>query len=382
MDPNPFLHGFQPDAKNESLRLWLKRGKLAESDFNYFRGHADVFYRYWKKLELPSSPAVWSCGDVHVKNVGTYRGQNGIAYFDLDDFDDAALAPLHFDLGRATAGLYLTHGAEQADDFLRTYGKTLANGKPFHIEPECAKGPVKLLFDRVTSVTRSEFLQQWVKRDRIRDIPSETFRLPSVTRQRALGIFEAWSSRQEDGKKFEVMDVCGSTAGVGSLTRERYLVLIRGKRKPAIIDMKEAQPSGLAAAAGTPQPKWHSEAHRVATIQRFVQYMPINRLGWTDTTPSFVLTEFQPAEDRMDSIHLTKKEYSRFVRQWARLVAWAHLRVAGWKGSPTTDELMDFGRRFGPALQKRILTGAAAAAAQISEAYRQYRDTVVPEPGD
>jgi uncharacterized protein (DUF2252 family) len=378
--PNSFLVELERVEKASALRAWLKRDKLARSAFNYFRGTAKEFYLYWARQDVLKSPLVWSCGDVHVKNVGTYRAANGIPYFDQDDFDDGCLSPISFDLGRAAVGLTLTQGANTAVEFLATYAQTLAEGKPYHVEPECAVGPTKLLLDRIESRSQKSFLEKWVSKDRIQDIVGETYRLPAAARKRAQILFEGWAKLQPNPKYYRVLDVCGSTAGIGSLTHERYLILVQGKNRPHILDMKEATPSTLAAANRTKQPAWRNEAQRVATIQRFMQYMPIAHLGWTETFPvSFVLTEFQPAEDRMDSLELSKKAYAKFAQQWAQLVAWGHLRAAGWKGSPPTDAVIDFGKRLNLKAQNRILKLATATARQIAQAHRHYAETVLPE---
>ncbi|MDB6126470.1 MAG: hypothetical protein JWM35_366, partial [Verrucomicrobia bacterium] len=330
--------------------------------------------------DLPPSPLVWSCGDVHTKNVGSFRAPNRIAYFDADDFDDACLAPASFDLGRAATGLLLTHGAGLTGAFLESYAEALAQGKPYHLDAKIVRGPVKLLFERIGRRTRKKFLKAWVEDKKIRELPEATYRLPSPARKRAQAIFEAWAKRQPHSKYYRVLDVCGSTAGVGSLCQERYLVLVHGNKKPHILDLKEATPSSLAAAHRTPQPKWKNEAQRMAEVQRIMQYMPIAHLGWTDTAPvSFAITEFQPAEDRMESLELAEKDYAVFACDFGRLVAWGHLRAAGWKASPPTDALIAFGRKLTAQPRRRILALAGDAAREITKAHRAYAATVVPE---
>ena len=378
--PPQFLLPTDPVDQAKELRVWLKRKKLAVSPFNYFRGIAREFYRWWSEQSLPAAPLVWSCGDVHIQNVGTFRADNGIAYFDADDFDDACLAPAHFDLGRAATGLCVSHGAEPAEEFLASYAEALAQVKPYHLEAELARGPVKLLFSRIESRTRKEFLKTWVKSGLLRVIPEATYRLSASARKRTVEIFNSWAQRQSDPKFYQVLDVCGSTAGIGSLCAERYLVLVRGKKKPHILDMKEATPSSLAMAHRHRQPVWRYEAERVAIVQRVIQYMPIAHLGSTNASSvSFVITEFQPAEDRMESLELSEKAYATFTGDWGRLVAWGHLRAAGWKGSPSTDELVAFGQEFKAPRRKQLLTRAKIAAREIKVAHQIYAAAVLPE---
>ena len=43
---------------------------------------------------LPHSPVCWICGDLHIENFGSYKGDNRLVYFDLNDFDESILAPV------------------------------------------------------------------------------------------------------------------------------------------------------------------------------------------------------------------------------------------------------------------------------------------------
>ena len=164
---------------------------------------------------------------------------------------------------------------------------------------------------------------------------------------------------------------------------ERYLILVHGDKKAHILDMKEATPSALAQASRAAQPKWKVESERVATVQRVMQYMPIAHLGWTDSSPvSFVITEFQPAEDRMESLALSEEDYAKFAATWGELVAWGHLRAAGWKKSPTTDALVEYGKALNGAQRKKIIAQAIKAAREVLRAHRAYAEVVLPETPD
>jgi len=79
-----------------------KYEKMTKDPFVFFRGTAHLFWEDWPSAAhgLDDAPLAWSCGDLHLENFGSYRGENRLAYFDLNDFDDAALAPATRDPAR------------------------------------------------------------------------------------------------------------------------------------------------------------------------------------------------------------------------------------------------------------------------------------------
>jgi hypothetical protein len=113
------------------------------------------------------------------------------------------------------------------------------------------------------------------------------------------------------------------------------------------------------------QPPWDCEAERVATVQHFLQYVPIARLSWiAGPKGSFIVHQLQPAEDRIVVGNLSPSDYEEFIRQWAHLVASAQLRSGGWKGSADLDTLIAYGQSLNPASRRRLL-GASAKAAEV-----------------
>ena len=68
---------------------------MASDPFYFFRGTAHLFYEDLVNTEaaLPGQPLTWVCGDLHIENFGSYKGDNRLVYFDINDFDEANLAP-------------------------------------------------------------------------------------------------------------------------------------------------------------------------------------------------------------------------------------------------------------------------------------------------
>jgi uncharacterized protein (DUF2252 family) len=372
MDLLQLYFGSEQGLDSEGIRI--KRLKMAGDVFDFYRGAAIVFYRLWRPPAGFRSTKSWICGDAHWENVGSYRGKNHIAYFDLTDFDQACLAPAAFDLGRALTCLFLTGQGRHASLFLNAYRRALVEGKPFHIEPEVSKGTVERLLKKVAKRSQGKFIAQLTKDGRIVGPENRISRLKRRERQWALERFRRWSAITENPEFYSALDIVGSTAGVGILGHRRYLVLVRGRHAPHMIDMKEAVRSDAAAVTTVPQPRWTNEAERIAEVQRMVQYMPIARLGWTDeTNPSFVMSEFQPAEDRVDSMSLSPEEYEDFIDQWGKLLAWAHLRGSGWKLAATTSDMIAFGKALSVSRRSQLIQLSRQASARFKRLHSEFR---------
>jgi len=96
------------------------------------------------------------------------------------------------------------------------------------------------------------------------------------------------AGRQPDPGFYRVIDLCGRIAGNGSLGLDRYIVLVKGKRQPFVLDMKAAARKRPGPFSGPRQPPWASEAERIATVQHYMQYVPIARLSWIGLRSGFV----------------------------------------------------------------------------------------------
>lgn len=360
-------------GRNPKL-LALKWAKISESPFAFFRGTAPLFYTKWARQRLPDAPSVWICGDAHLENVGSYKGENRVPYFDLNDFDEACLAPAHWEIGRALTGLYLIDQPARARRFLAAYRARLLAGKPQHIEPEVARGIVATLLANVQTRRRKEFLAARIVEGKIRIKAGRTHAIDAATKRRVRQIFQAWAKRQPNPAFFRIKDICGRIAGNGSLGVERYVVLVQGRRLPSLMDMKQAVPSATREWLRVPQPRWENEGERVATVQHFMQYVPVAHLGWTRTSPvAYLLRELQPIEDRIDLRLLAAADYDDFVDQWAGLIASAHLRSGGWKGSATIEAQMAYARALTGANARRLLAAARQVARRQRRQYLDFR---------
>ena len=351
------------NAGREPERLALKYREMCKSPFSFFRGSAHLFWEDLsaQKRALPGSPTVWACGDLHLENFGSFQGNNGLSYFDLNDFDEAALAPSNWELSRFVAsvcvaapvlGFSRANANELVKLFLEAYRTALGHGKAHLVERDTATGMVKTLLERVKRRKRKLLIESrtsWKKgRRRLRIDGKHT--LPATDDQRRdvarwLGKF---ARSQSDPSFFSVLDVARRMAGVGSLGLDRYVVLVRGDGGPegnAIIDAKWPAPSSLARFGNVGQPRWKSEPDRVVAVQQRMQgttpaLLDAVKIG----SGGYVLRELQPSKDRL-TLKDARGRPGRLrsvISTMAHVSAWAQLRSSGRQGSAVADDLIAF----------------------------------------
>src|ERR1700712_206405 len=93
-------------------KLALKYEAMTENAFRFYRGTCHLFYEDLSNAEaLPLSPLAWICGDLHIENYGSYKGDNKLVYFDLNDFDEGLLAPAAYELARMVTSIFIAFEA-------------------------------------------------------------------------------------------------------------------------------------------------------------------------------------------------------------------------------------------------------------------------------
>jgi uncharacterized protein (DUF2252 family) len=351
------------NAGRDPERLRIKYGRMRGSPFAFFRGTAHLF---WEDLAsrsgaLPDSPLVWACGDLHFENFGSFQGDNGLSYFDLNDFDDAALAPASWEIARFVASAYVAGPSfslsrPEATDlvklFLDAYREALVDGKARWIERATASGMVQRLLRRVSKETRVSLIdartivkkgKRRIDVDGRRALPVTDSQRKRVTRQ-----LDSFAKSQPDPDFFRVIDIARRVAGLGSLGLERYIVLVHGeggRDGNALLDAKEALPSSLARVESVRQPAWASDADRIVSIQRRMQaiapaLLHAKKIG----RGGYVLRELQPTSDRLslEDARGEARELRSAAKSMGRVTAWAQLRSSGRDGSAIADSLIEF----------------------------------------
>ena len=379
------------NAGRDPERLAMKYRNLRASPFVFLRGTCHLFYdRLPNEPLFRRAPLVWSCGDLHLENFGSYKGDNRLVYFDINDFDEAALAPATWDIVRLLASVLVAVDILHATPgqalrlcmaFVQAYGDALIAGKARWIERETAQGLVRQLLDSLKGRSRVDFLDRRTERKRRRRVIRCDGRhaLPASDAQRArvTELINEFASEQPDPPFFNVLDVARRIAGTGSLGVDRYVILVEGKGSPDgnyLLDLKRALPSALEPHLKIEQPKWPSQAHRIVALQRRMQAVsmaflhPIAR-----ENSSYFLRGLQPSEDRvaLDAPNTELAQIEGVLQEMGRMLAWAQLRSSGRQGSAIADELIDFGASR-ETWQKELLGAAQQCAQQVTEDWQGY----------
>ncbi len=344
-------------------RLFLKYRAMQQDIFAFLRGSAHLFYQDWPQAsELNRAPLGWLSGDLHFENFGSYKGDNRLSYFDINDFDEAALAPCSWDLARFLCSVLVgsqTLGVEQAqalklcEVFIDAYSRELTECKPRWIERSTAKGMIRDLLKNLKTRSRIHLLhERTVKHHELRVLKVDGVKALAAdeeSKQRVTTLVDLFASRQSNPEFFQVLDVARRIAGTGSLGLERYVILVNGYGDGYhyLLDLKYQPGSSLAPYLLTPQPAWANEAERVAVLQHRSQAIaPAFLSTLTDGKRSYVLKELMPQQDRLHLRHWNGKlsRLQKVVHNMGELVAWQHIRTGGWQGSAIADEWQQYGR--------------------------------------
>jgi len=380
----------QFNAGRDPERLALKYEAMRKSAFAFLRGTCHLFYEDLPKSPLlKNAPAVWACGDLHLENFGSYKGDNRLVYFDLNDFDEALLAPCTWDLLRLltsmlVAGTTLRITPPQAltlcRHFLDAYVGAIQDGKARWIERETAEGLIKELLDNLQQRSRKAFLDsRTVKkggRRKIRIDGKHALAATTAQKRRVRAFIVQFSRQQPNPKFFRVRDVARRIAGTGSLGVERYVLLVQGKGSPDqnyLLDLKQSLPSALSSRVKVRQSRWENQAQRIVTIQRRVQAISMAFLHPVifKGTP-YVLRDMQPSEDRitLDGRNRRFAGLDQLMNALGDLVAWGELRSGARQGSATADELGSFWEK--PNRRKKLVNLAQGCADRTYAQWEEY----------
>lgn len=338
---------------------------MRANPFAFFRGSCHLFFQSWPVTSaLNVAPLTWLCGDLHLENFGTHKGENRLTYFDINDFDDGALAPCTWDVARFVTSLHLAGAqlnlAEEdihslSSHCLEKYFSTLASGQIRSLERATAAGLTRKLMRALKTRQRSEFLDQRttrVKKERRFKLAEGRYEAVSAeVAERVTEAIHQLGKSLSAVRFYRVQDIAFRVAGTGSLGLRRYAILVEGRGSPDdnfILDLKESRASSLAPYLTHPQPQWASQAHRIVSIQARMQAMspalltPIEmQAGW------YVLRELQPSQDKFSlaAWQVRPQQLKKLIGSMAEIIAWNQLRSGGRAGSAIADELMTFGER-------------------------------------
>ena len=317
--------------------------KMAADPFAFYRGSACLFYA--DMAELPDrwcderTGRVWIQGDLHAENFGTYMDGAGRIVFDVNDFDEAYVGHVSWDLRRFAASFALlswrkAFGDEVISDLLRGYLTAnldqvaaftrLDDDKTFALVKENTEGAVHDAILRTTAHTRQGLLDRMTVVEnherRFADGPRSR-RLDDREREEVLAALGRWKQtvhppRRRRDVTYDVKDVIGTGGfGIGSAGLPAYNVLIEGYdqalENDVVLSLKQGNvpaPSRIVRDADI-RASFEHEGHRTAISQRALQANASQFLGHTEIGGvGFVVQELSPYEIDLDWEDLTEPE--------------------------------------------------------------------------
>lgn len=374
-----------------SEMVQLKYEAMTENAFRFFRGTCHLFYdNLSKAVNFPASPLTWICGDLHLENFGSYKADNKLVYFDLNDFDEAILAPALWEVVRLVTSIFIAfdtleidpaQGMSMAALFVKTYATTLSIGKAISIDPRTAKGIVCQFLKSADKTKYTRILDKRTETKKKKVVLSledeRHFKIKKQLKAELMEHITEWIKTSNDSPyNYKVKDAVFRLAGTGSIGVKRYLLLLKStntKERYLIIDMKQSFPSSVAPYLSVQQPEWETDAQRILSVQQRMQNMSASLLSTTIFKEEpYVIQELQPVKDTI-RFKLIKDQYRdmyEVIYDMAVLTASSQLRSGGMNGSATIDDLKAFGNN--PEWQQSLLDYAENYAAKVKQDYAQF----------
>lgn len=324
-DPVDVIEGQNVDRLE--FLLPIRRGRMAESAFSFFRGAARIMAT--DVAESPDSGlTVQLCGDAHLANFGAFASPERRLVFDLNDFDETLPGPFEWDVQRLTASFAIAGRHRGFDDeTCRTLATAAASQYRGAMTRLAGLGwldawyttlPVEDLIElsreRGAKAKSVEKAEKWVAKAKSRDHLQAAKRLieqvdgalriasrpPLLLPLRELsrdqdpdalrGAAETALTRYRDSlgdeirvllDRYRPVDMALEVVGVGSVGTRCLVVLFAGDLPDDVmlLQVKEANRSVLE--EHLPPSRYRLEGRRVVEGQRLMQAASDIFLGWS-----------------------------------------------------------------------------------------------------
>ncbi len=309
--------------------------KMAETAFAFYRGSASLFYADVSQDEDPflneKTSRVWIQGDMHAENFGTYMNGKGVLIFDVNDFDEAYVAPFNWDVKRFCASLALIGYQKALSDVeinqmvaagARAYAQQVArfaageNDKNFALQLDNTEGALKqVLFNArlKTRVGLLDFETDIVDGDR--RFKNNKFISPvdAVMRKKVEAALEEYyltipNRKRRSKMTYEIKDIALRRGlGIGSAGLKIHCILLEGETQALendlILSMKTALPSAASKYVNDPEAAQYfvNEGHRTAVSQRALQANADPFLGYSTLEGNAMfVTEISPYKSDLE----------------------------------------------------------------------------------
>ncbi|MGY1751767.1 DUF2252 domain-containing protein [Blastococcus sp. SYSU D01042] len=334
--------------------------KMAADPFAFYRGSACLFYADMAGTEDrwcdERTSRVWIHGDLHAENFGTYMDATGRIVFDVNDFDEAYLGHVSWDLRRFAASfallawrkafsdevigellaVYLDAWLDQVEAFTRSDAD-----RDFALVAGNTEGAVRDLIRRTAGRTRLGLLDRMtVVEDgerRFADSPRNR-RLEEAEHDEVRAALDRYQAtlpprpwRREVA--YDVKDLIGTAGfGIGSAGLPAYNVLLEGYdqalENDVVLSVKQGAVPAPSRIVTDPAIRgyFEHEGHRTAVSRRALQSHASQFLGYTELRGTgFVVAELSPYELDLEWEDLTEPDEIRPVlAQLGRATAKLH----------------------------------------------------------
>jgi uncharacterized protein (DUF2252 family) len=350
----------------------LRFARMLADPFAFYRGSAAVM-----AADLAANPStgieIMCCGDAHVSNFGMYAAPDRSIVFDLNDFDEAAVAPAEWDLKRLiTSAIVGGRHAGYPTNAIRRYVEEALVGYQtslqamlenmdvmdryyLRVEPERYVGKVSKgllgVIQKTTARARTRTSAQVFKQimkigpdgtPRLREQPpvlqhvDEEIEAPLVE-----AVQEYLAAVPADValllSHFRPTDLALRVVGVGSVGTRCYLVILVGPNgTPLILQIKEATRSVLEEYGGWRQPapmtaaiEAKGQGVRVTDGQQILQAMSDVFLGTTRKDGrDYYIRQFHDMKGTVETEGMSASTFGEYVSACAVLLARAHSQSA------------------------------------------------------
>lgn len=310
-----YAHHHQFAAHNRAdLKTRMEKMANAASAFPFFRATAHLFY-----LDMATHPSAftteqtaytWLTGDAHIGNFGARRDSSGAAVFGIADFDEGYFGQYIWDLRRLAVSLVLLGRQNHIADggitaaiqaLAGAYEDRMATFRgnrgelPFRLTEDNTSGVVQDTIRRAAQAEATRLLDKYTERNegglrRFVEAHEDLAPVSSGTRGALLAAMDNYAASippaiRQGPAFYNVMDVRQRLgAGMGSLGKMRWYLLLQGNDDQVLLEVKQAIPSAVAGARGPAMPPESYGGHegcRTARTQRAHQVDPDPMNGWT-----------------------------------------------------------------------------------------------------
>jgi len=349
----------------------LRFARMLADPFSFYRGSAAVM-----AADLAAGPSsgikVACCGDAHISNFGIYAAPHRALVFDLNDFDEAALAPWEWDVKRlitsaivggrhagykpTTIRAFVEQAATVYQDalteilelnvldryYLRFEPALFRNRAGKSLQPVIDRSVRRArdrtsarVFERIMTVGPGGGL-------RLREDPPLLQHVDTEVESQLVESFREYLTTVPADiavllSHFRVTDIALRVVGVGSVGSRCYLAILTGPDgTPLILQIKQATKSVLDEYGGVEQPPAMRDAIealgqgvRVVDGQLILQAMSDVFLGTAQKDGrDYYVRQFHDMKGTVETEGMSPAAFGEYVSACAVLLARAHAQSA------------------------------------------------------